>query len=373
MGNIATTIQCSVNEPSKAQKRFNTLSKGLKQDKELLQKWVETHSQLKMELADKLIPLAQEIEALKLNALVLLDKNYENKTLTDRQREKLHTFIQYLTDICLNFDSSGVAEEIHDKYNEVSIAEINKATEDAMKSELEELFGVDLGEDFDFSSESAYADFMGAVNEKQGQESASKKTKKGGDKYTPSKVKKKSDNEIMESKSIKEVFRQLTKVLHPDREMDEEKKAKKSELMKRANQAYKNNDIFTLLELQFEIEQIEQKELNNLAHDKLLAYNRMLQRQRKKIKEEIEMLKHRISHEMEIPPFYRSPEDAFFYLNREVLNMKASKSKLSEDLEIFSDIKSLKRWLNVMKKSDMPVRRNEQGIIDAIMEDIFEF
>jgi len=363
-------IQCSSKEPNKAQKRFNTLTKGLQRDKALLQKWLETHDQLKMEVAQNLIPLSQEIDAMKLEMLVVLDKCYGNKALTARQKEKLHTFIQYLADTCLCFDNSGVAEEIHDRYNDVSVAEMNQEAESTLKSELEDLFGVDLGDDFDPGSESAYADFWGAVNDKKEQESSTQKKSKKK-RHTSPKEKKKSDNEIIESQSIKEVFRQLTKVLHPDREMDEEKKVQKNELMQRANLAYKKNDLLALLELQFEIEQFEQQKLDNLANDKLLAYNRMLQRQREQLKKEIMLLKQDISYEMNIPPFYDTPDEAFFYLSKEKMNLDITKSQLSEDIKSFSDIKLLKQWLNSMKKSQMPIK--EQNMIDEFMGDIFDF
>jgi len=365
-------IQCSSKELNKAQKRFNTLTKGLQRDKALLQKWLETHDQLKMEVAQNLIPLSQEIDAIKIKMLVVLDRCYGNKALTGRQKEKLHTFIQYLADTCLCFDNSGVAEEIHDRYNDMSVAEMNQEAQASFKSELEDLFGIDLGDDFDLGSESAYADFLGAVNDKKEQESSTHGHGKENKKRQASpKAKKKSEKESIESQSIKEVFRQLTKVLHPDREMDEEKKVQKNELMQRANLAYKKNDLLALLELQFEIEQFEQQNLDNLANDKLLAYNRMLQRQRKQLKEEIMLLKQRISHEMNIPPFYDTPDDAFFYLSKEKMNLDITKSQLAEDLESFSDIKLLKQWLNSMKKSQMPVK--EQNMIDELMGDIFDF
>jgi hypothetical protein len=124
---------------------------------------------------------------------------------------------------CLCFDKSGVAEEIHDRYNDISVTELNETTEASLKCELEEIFGVNLGADFNFGSEDAFADFLGAVNNKQEQKSSTqKKTKK-----RQVQPKEKSDKEVIESQSIKEIYRQLTKVLHPDREMDEEKKYKK--------------------------------------------------------------------------------------------------------------------------------------------------
>ena len=361
-----TPIQCAAKELNPAQKRFNNLTKGLQQDKALLKKWMETHSQLKIEFARKIIPLSQEIETLRLNLLILLDKNYTDKALTAIQKEKLYAFIQHLADTCLSFDETGIAEEIHDRYNDVSAAEISQANNTALKDEIEMLFGVDLGDDFDFHSEAAFADFVGKVNERE--ESAAFKQKR--EQKAP-KAKKKSNNEIIESQSIKEVFRQLTKVLHPDREMDEVKRVKKSELMQRANIAYKKNDLLSLLELQFEIEQIEQKNLDNLATEKLLAYNRMLQSQRKQIKEEIQLLKYRIGHELDLPPFYQTPDDALFYFNNEVVQLHATKSQMTEDLNNFSDIKSLKQWLNSFKKSRLPPK--DLDIVDEFMADIFNF
>lgn len=361
-----TPIRCAAKELNPAQKRFNNLTKGLQRDKALLKKWIETHSQLKIEFAQKIIPLSQEIETLRLNLLILLDKNYANNALTTKQKEKLHAFIQHLADTCLSCDETGIAEEIHDRYNDVSAAEISQANDTALKDELERLFGVDLGNDFDFHSEGAFADFVGKINERQ--ESVASKKKR--EQKAP-KAKKKSDNQIIESQSIKEVFRQLTKVLHPDREMDEVQKVKKSELMQRANLAYKKNDLLSLLELQFETEQFDQKNLNNLATDKLLAYNRMLQSQRKQIKEEIQLLKYRIGHELDMPPFYQTPEDVLYYFNKEVVQLHANKSQMTEDLNNFSDIKLLKQWLNSLKQSRPPLK--ELDIVDALMADIFNF
>lgn len=90
MVNITTTpIQCFAKEPSRTQKRFNTLTKGLQRDKALLQKWMEADSQLKMDVAQKIIPLAQEIDSMKLKMLVVLDKFYSNKALTIGDRKSV--------------------------------------------------------------------------------------------------------------------------------------------------------------------------------------------------------------------------------------------------------------------------------------------
>lgn len=51
--------------------------------------------------------------------------------------------------------------------------------------------------------------------------------------------------------------------------------------------------------------------------------------------------------------------------------MDSAKSQLAEDMESFSDIKSLKQWLNTLKKSHIP--KKEQDMMDEYIADIFDF
>lgn len=54
---------------------------------------------------------------------------------------------------------------------------------------------------------------------------------------------------LLDSQSIKTLFRQLARRLHPDREPDPERKRKRDELMARAAQARDHHDLFTLLSM----------------------------------------------------------------------------------------------------------------------------
>ena len=64
--------------------------------------------------------------------------------------------------------------------------------------------------------------------------------------------------------SIRELYRKLASVLHPDKEHDAEVRAEKTELMKKLNNAYRDNDIETLMNMQMEL---TQSDLGDLVSD----------------------------------------------------------------------------------------------------------
>jgi hypothetical protein len=61
--------------------------------------------------------------------------------------------------------------------------------------------------------------------------------------------------------SIRELYRKLASALHPDKESDANIRAEKTELMKKLNNAYRDNDIETLMAMQLELTQSESVDL----------------------------------------------------------------------------------------------------------------
>ncbi|RYZ11082.1 MAG: J domain-containing protein, partial [Comamonadaceae bacterium] len=59
------------------------------------------------------------------------------------------------------------------------------------------------------------------------------------------------------SQSLRDVYRRLASVLHPDREQDPQQRERKTALMQQANQAYADDNLLALLELQLQAEQID--------------------------------------------------------------------------------------------------------------------
>jgi len=325
---------------SPVQKKFNRLMKSVQKNMKIINTWSQTHDKLRKNFTQNILPLLQEVNKLRVQSLVLLDKQYNTASLSKRQSVKLHSLICTFAQICVDADDGEEAEEIYNRYNEKSLDDTKKERLSDLKSELADMFGIDSDDDFD--SEGSFRDFINAIKDKKEQ----KKSKK---EKTTTKQKKLIEQEISETLSIKEIFRQLTKVLHPDREMNEKEKIRKSELMQRANMSYKKRDLLSLLELQFEIEQANQSTLDSLSNEKLEIYNRLLQKKYQKTKDEIFSIQHKISMELNIPIVYAKPEQAKYYLNRNRVELENQKELLRQDLEAFNEIKSFKQWLNAQK------------------------
>lgn len=76
MGHLITTntsIKVSVKNLSPNQKKFNRLTRSLQRDKELLKTWFKTHDTLRMSYTQSILPLLQEMDKLRLAALIQLD------------------------------------------------------------------------------------------------------------------------------------------------------------------------------------------------------------------------------------------------------------------------------------------------------------
>ena len=107
------------------------------------------------------------------------------------------------------------------------------------------------------------------------------------------KLKRKQDKqahaEKMSDQSLKSVYLKIASIIHPDREPDEDKKAEKTELLQRANEAYEQQDLFYLLKLQLEV---EQQRLNKkvLSYEQLKFYQMALESQSSKLQNQIDAL-----------------------------------------------------------------------------------
>ena len=83
------------------------------------------------------------------------------------------------------------------------------------------------------------------------------------------------------------MYKRLAAVLHPDREPVETEKVRKTSLMQRATDAYQNNDLMGLIELQVEISQQGISNIGDLADEQLNLYNMNLTKYSKQLQQDI--------------------------------------------------------------------------------------
>lgn len=344
----STALKVEQHYLTPAQKKFNRLTKSLQRDKQSLSLWQKTYDNVSIRYTAEFYPLSQEVNQSRLQMLLYLDKIYQEASLTKPQQKKLLKIINAVSEQCIGFDSSDQAKTIYDRYHDTCYDEVREEFFDEMRQDFEEMLGIDLGEDFDFDAVDAVEKFMGKLSEKAEEEEA-KRTQRKIKKQAKNKQQESVNPINLESHSLRDVFRKLAKVLHPDREQDEQERIRKSELMQRANIAYEKKDLLALLELQIEIEQADQSDMNNLTEEKLQAYNKLLQSQSDKLKQEIQFVKQRLNYDFNIPLFCKKEIEVFYYFDLNKQELLHIKRELMNDLKEFQDIRQLKAWLNVLK------------------------
>jgi len=88
-------------------------------------------------------------------------------------------------------------------------------------------------------------------------------------------------------KSIRAIYIDLIKAFHPDTEQDAEKKLEKEEISKKITEAYGNNDLYTLLNLETQFLEQQTNRLKGMKSETIKSYLAMLDNQIKELKQSI--------------------------------------------------------------------------------------
>ena len=101
---------------------------------------------------------------------------------------------------------------------------------------------------------------------------------------------KQAQAEKLVNQSLKTVYLKIASIIHPDREPDESKKAEKTELLQRANEAYEQEDLFFLLKIQLEVEQSKNGSNKGLSTEQFKFYQQALEAQSQSLKQQMQEL-----------------------------------------------------------------------------------
>lgn len=334
---------------SKAQKSFNKLIKKIDEQRSRLAAWQAALPLFQQRHASELDPLLQTFDQNRAKLVHLFDSAYHDKALTKSEKAKIKDIIFPLA---AELIAAGLEElkPIYNKYGETDFdAEADEAKE-AMKFMMEDVLGVELGDDVDFSSpEKMFAQVdekMRAHQTQQEQMHEERRSKRKKSAKQLAKEAKQQSEEQHVSQSIREVFRKLASALHPDREQDPVERDRKTALMQRVNVAYRNRDLLRLLELQLEVEQIDQSTINSISEERLKHYNKVLTEQSAELQQEIDEVEYPFRASANCPPNRSfSPELAMQAMQADIQHLKFDITMLERDLTEFQNIKNLKAWL----------------------------
>jgi len=352
---------------SKGQKAFNTLIQQIEKRRHCLGAWEAVTPVFQNKYTDELLPLEKVCTDLQVKMVHLLEQAYDEKGLTKSERRTISELIAGLAGELIEEQDDAQLKAIYNRHSQ-SDYDSEAATElEGMKSALEAMLGEELGNDIDMSSpedllQRAHAkmeeEYAREAAENQAREERRAKRKKSA-KQLAAEARQEAEKAEL-SQSIREVYRKLASALHPDRETDPLERERKTALMQRANQAYGNNNLLQLLELQLELEHIDQSAINNISEDRLKHYNAILKEQVGELDQEILYVEARFRDAYGIAPFVRiSPDTVVRGLAGDIEAVRQTVRDLEEDLLVFQDPKALKSWLKSVKRQRAALQFDE--------------
>jgi hypothetical protein len=344
---------------SKGQKAFNTLIKQIEKRRARLSAWEAAMPAFHRKYVSDFAPLEQTSTDLRTKLVHRLDQAYAQKGLTKSERRTIAELISDLAGELVAQSDDPELKSIYNRYSESDFDSEAAAELDDMKSALEAMLGVELGDDIDMSSpedvlQRAHAQ-MEQLQAQDALENQAREARRAKRKKTPRQLAAEAREQVEQAElslSIREVYRKLASALHPDRETDPQERERKTTLMQRANQAYSKNSLLQLLELQLELEHIDQSAINNIGEDRLKHYNKILKEQVGELDHEILHVENGFKHSYGIPPFIEvSPGTIMRNLAADIFSLQESLHALEHDLLVFDDVKQLKGWLKSVRRS----------------------
>ena len=294
---------------SRAQAEFNRLNEKIATMKADIQELPEREKRIIAFYKEFAQPLFDKESELKYGYLLYLDKMYETSKFTDKDRSTLEELI---VNECEGLENFRIPEEklaemlaIRYKYTEI-ITGLNREEQEKIAVEdtldMLSMFGIkpnakmkkakDEAELFD-----AVEDYLRSQLEKEMQKEEKKQTRKGQQKQIEEPRRKLTKKEVEQKfqeeqtlKSIREIYIELVKELHPDKETDEAIRVIKEERMKCLTDAYQKKDLSSLLSMQIDWLEETAQHPDTKSDEVLKRYNKVLKTQLERLEEEFYLL-----------------------------------------------------------------------------------
>lgn len=270
---------------SPQQKKLDRLIDKIEQQKLELKQWQQAEEDLQQYTHKTFMPVYHELHGVLFEQLEQLWTHLQETDFTKAELIVLDEKIQYLADYLQ--DSQAMSAEEANKVNEI-FTYYQQRTEHAQfrksqkkTNELERFF---KNESVPDPADAEGFEEWASDHFQQIREQAKLKRQQ----------EKQEQAAAMAEQSLKTVYLKIAANIHPDREVSDVKKIKKTELLQRANEAYAEQDLFTLLRMQLQIEQDQDVSQKGLSAEQLKFYQLALDAQSQKLQEQIDALINRL-------------------------------------------------------------------------------
>lgn len=274
---LKTTHQTQL-EPSTPEKKLNRLIDDIEQQKLLLAAWQNAKDEIRAYSQKALMPAYRELYSTLYTQMQTLWTSLNQFDLSKTDLYTIESKIQYLAKLLkdsslLNTEQLKQVDAMH-AYVQQS-AQFTQGKKKSKKSTAAEM-------NTNVESDQVHDGYEDWDTEQYQQAHEQAKLKRQQDKQAKA--------EKMTTQSLKSVYLKIASIIHPDREQDESKKAEKTELLQRANEAYEQEDLFYLLKLQLEVEQNKGEGKKGLTAEQVKFYQLALEAQYQNLKQQTQVL-----------------------------------------------------------------------------------
>jgi hypothetical protein len=355
---------------SAAQKKFNTLIRKIESQRKLLADWQEAIPAYQQRRARDLDPLVGAYRALHIDLVHFLDQASYQKGLSKADRQTLSELICDLAETLMNGPEEEAMKALYNQHSADGDFDTQaQEAREAIKSQVEESFGVDLGDDLDLDSpDEMVRRLHEQMQARQAEAAAAQEQHRSKRKKTARQIKQEQEEQQEQQQigqSVREVYRKLASALHPDRETDPQERDRKTALMQRVNQAYASNNLLDMLRLQLEVEQIDQQHIQGLGEERLRRYNQVLAEQLSELQQETQDTEQSFIYRFGLSPYDRlTPTKLAGQLRSQTLQLQREIHQMKLQRKALDDVKSLKHWLKH--------QRQLAAEADAIPDELFD-
>jgi hypothetical protein len=279
---------------SKPQQTFNRLVKQVEKLQNELKNQAMELEQTMIEYAAKVVPVEDELNKVHIQLVLMHDPYLRGKEIKGKDQEILREVIANQIDL-IESRMGEIPAEIQPIYELIhgeSLKETQQAAWEMSRQKFQQLTeqlglkNIDLSRlTPDLSPEETAAETMRVmmqINAETARIDKEVEEKLGKRKKSKAALKKEEEARQAEEagkRSISKIYRELARALHPDLEPDESLKPQKTALMQKLTEAYKSNDLHTILRLELEWIAGENDNLERLSDEKLAVYNKLLKDQ----------------------------------------------------------------------------------------------
>ncbi len=329
------------------QERFHFLIAQIEKTRAAHAEWDATVTAFRQNQQQRLQPLRDSLTNVCRESVFALDRLIDQSGWSRAERADLRQILRGSAEVLLEVnDADAQIRELFDKHAEVDFATAKQEELQRLKTEAEEMTGLDLGSDEDLLSEEDLVERMYQKMAAKEAEDAARRDEKAQRRRRSAAERRSAENTQLARQSLREIYRRLASAVHPDREADPVRREEKNALMQRINQAYAANDLLALFEAQMQIEKLDASAIGKVSEQRLKQYNKLLAEQLNRSKSELTNLRSGfcLDHGLE-PHNGVSPQKLHILIQRQGRELRAQIAQQQQFLKVLASKTSTRRWL----------------------------